>query len=537
MFKKIASHSIPFKTQKSFQSKRIWEFLKNTHFRGERVGDQRQTPIFQNMRNWSWSSVDALIPSASDVHVVLGLEGIPSGDLPGGTYAIFRHKIKASLEAQTSGDFKGPEWVEGEGLRALVLTVGEKPGMDFSERLRIATAEAVKAASQRKAARIVLLADDLPSEKVPLLLEGWWLASYQFGGYKSKPATATLPMMVAVSPSQTAAVGKLLDDTASTLDCIDWVRDAVNEPGSTLPPQALAERMERLAETNGLSWTSRGRQALERDGYLGLVTVGKGSDHEPILGVTRYKPSNAKPGIHLILVGKGVTFDTGGISIKPSDHMWEMKNDMAGAATVMGAIASIARAKLPLQVSAVVCLAENRPGNASVLPGDIFRAKNGTTVMVDNTDAEGRLILTDGLWEAGELGATHIVDLATLTGAVIRALGSSIAGVLGNDETLVQLIRDCGAVAGEKFWPLPLEMEYRTKLDDSVADLKNAGGAEAGAITAGLFLKEFVPAKTAWAHLDIAGTAFTTKGWKYFPEGATGFGVRTLVDLARRLSS
>jgi leucyl aminopeptidase len=210
---------------------------------------------------------------------------------------------------------------------------------------------------------------------------------------------------------------------------------------------------------------------------------------------------------------------------------------MAGSATVVGALAAIARARLPIQVSAVVCLAENRPGNASVLPGDIFKAKNGTTVMVDNTDAEGRLVLTDGLWEAGELGATHIVDLATLTGAVVRALGSSIAGILGDDEGLSEMIRASGAVAGEKFWPLPLDFEYRSKLDDAVADLKNSGGAEAGAITAALFLKEFVPAKTAWAHLDIAGTAFATKPWKYFPEGATAFGVRTLLELARRLSA
>ena len=489
------------------------------------------------MRNWSWSSVEALNPTASDVLVVLGLEGVPSGELPGGGYAVLRHKVKASLDAQTSGDTKGPEWVEGDGKRALVQSVADKPGMDFSERLRIAAAEAVKAASQRKATRIVLLADDIPTNKITLLLEGWWLSSYRFDGYKSKPGTATLPLVIAVAHAQLAEAGALLDETASTLDCTDWVRDAVNEPGSALPPKALADRMARLSESTGLSWTQRGRQALKREGYNGLLTVGKGSDHEPFLGIARYTPSDAIPGIHLVLVGKGITFDPGGISIKPSDRMWEMKNDMAGSATVVGALAAICRARLPIQVSAVVCLAENRPGNASVLPGDIFKAKNGTTVMVDNTDAEGRLVLTDGLWEAGELGATHIVDLATLTGAVVRALGSSIAGVLGDDEALSEMIRASGALVGEKFWPLPLDFEYRSKLDDAVADLKNAGGAEAGAITAALFLKEFVPAKTAWAHLDIAGTAFATKSWKYFPEGATAFGVRTLVELARRMSA
>jgi leucyl aminopeptidase len=285
----------------------------------------------------------------------------------------------------------------------------------------------------------------------------------------------------------------------------------------------------------GIAWNARGRAELEEQGYQGLVTVGKGSDNEPFLGVARYSPENAKPGIHLVLVGKGVTFDTGGISIKPADHMWEMKNDMAGAATAIGALLAIARSGLPIAVSAVVCLAENRPGNGSVLPGDIFRAKNGKSVMVDNTDAEGRLILTDGLWEAGALGATHVVDLATLTGAVIRALGSSIAGVLSNDEGWGDSICRTGRTQGEKFWPLPLEDEYRSKLDDPVADMRNAGGVEAGAITAGLFLKEFAPEGAKWAHLDIAGTAFTTKAWKYLPEGATAFGLRTLVELARTL--
>jgi len=524
--------------QEPFQSDKFWQLFKNTSFEAHAdVSILPQTPIFRFMRNWSWSSVEALSPSPSDVFVVLGLEGAPSGQLPGASYALLHHKVKASLEAQTSGEIKGADWVEAEELRSLVQIVAEKPGMDFSERLRIAAAEAVKAASQRKTTRIVLLADQIPAAKVALLLEGWWLSSYKFDGWKSKPTPDAPAFVIGVEASKAEEIGSLLDHTAATLECTDWVRDAVNEPGSTLPPMELAHRMEILALANDLSWKARGKKELERDGYQGLITVGKGSDHEPVLGVARYQPKNAKAGIHLVLVGKGVTFDTGGISIKPADRMWEMKNDMAGAATVMGALAAIAKVGLPIKVSAVVCLAENRPGNASVLPGDIFKAKNGTTVMVDNTDAEGRLILTDGLWEAGELGATHIVDLATLTGAVVRALGSSIAGVLGDDESLAELIRVSGAIAGEKFWPLPLETEYRSKLDDPVADLKNSGGAEAGAITAALFLKEFVPANTSWAHLDIAGTAFATKSWKYYPEGATAFGVRTLVELARRLSA
>src|SRR6185436_10015471 len=221
----------------------------------------------------------------------------------------------------------------------------------------------------------------------------------------------------------------------------------------------------------------------------GLWTVGKGSDRPPRMVTLSYDGAAAGKGRkgaqpHLVLVGKGITFDTGGISIKPSQGMWEMKCDMAGAATVLAALGAIADLKLPIRASAVLCLAENRPGNASVLPGDIFTAKNGKTVMVDNTDAEGRLVLTDGLAEAGSLGATHIIDLATLTGAIVRAVGPSMAGLFSNDAGFAQSILKASENVSEKFCHLPLDEEYREYLDDPVADMKNVGKQEAGAITA-----------------------------------------------------
>jgi leucyl aminopeptidase len=287
----------------------------------------------------------------------------------------------------------------------------------------------------------------------------------------------------------------------------------------------------------------RDEKQLKAEGFLGLWTVGKGSDRPPRMVTLEYKgaPQTGKrakkDAPHLCIVGKGVTFDTGGISIKPPAGMWEMKCDMAGAATTLAAIAAIAELKVPLNVSAVLCLAENRPGNASVLPGDIFTAKNGKTVMVDNTDAEGRLVLTDGLHEAGTLGATHIIDLATLTGAAVRALGPVMTALMANDAAFAASIRKTGAALGEKFWELPLEDEYREWMDDTTADLKNVTNkGEAGAITAGLFLREFLPAGVKWAHWDIAGTAFVTAPWKYFKAGATGFGLKTLVETARRLA-
>lgn len=489
------------------------------------------------MAKWNLQPTSSVQPSTDDVVITLGLDGTPSGELSGPRFAVARHRIVASLRDQKEGRSKAPEWIEAEGLRVLAASVAEKPGLDADERLRVAVQDAVRIASQRSPARVLLLADAIPPERQRLLLEGWWFGAYRFESYKSKPSPAPAELVLCIQADTMILSESLLQAAARILEATDWVRDAVNEPGSALPPRAFAARMESLVKPRGVKWRAWGRKDLDKEGCQGLVTVGKGSDHEPILGVAEYIPRKAATNHHLVLVGKGITFDTGGISIKPSERMWEMKNDMAGAATAIGALAAIAALELPVRVSAVVCLAENRPGNASVLPGDIFKARNGLTVMVDNTDAEGRLVLSDGLHEAGLLGATHIVDLATLTGAVVRALGGSIAGLFTNDEEFGELVRMCGQAHGEKLWPLPLEPEYRSKLDDPVADLRNVGGVEAGATTAALFLQEFLPKNTPWVHLDIAGTAFATKSWKYWAEGATSFGVRTLVELGRRLSS
>jgi leucyl aminopeptidase len=274
--------------------------------------------------------------------------------------------------------------------------------------------------------------------------------------------------------------------------------------------------------------------ALEARGYAGLLRVGQGSSHPPRMAILRHRPAKAS-GTTVALVGKGVTFDSGGISLKPGDHMWEMKGDMAGAAAVLSAMRALGRLQPDVKVVGILCCAENLPDANAQRPGDIFTAKNGKSIMVDNTDAEGRLVLTDGLARAGEEGATHLVDIATLTGAVVRALGPSVAGVMGTDRDLVQRVIRSGENHGESFWELPLVEEYRESLRTPYADLNNiAAGGLAGAITAGLFLREFVPEKTAWAHLDIAGPMFKDKEWKYYDAGAVGFGVKTLVDLCER---
>ncbi len=238
--------------------------------------------------------------------------------------------------------------------------------------------------------------------------------------------------------------------------------------------------------------------------------------------------------VHLVLLGKGVTFDTGGISIKGAEDMHLMVGDMAGAAAVLGAMEVIGRLRPRIKVTAVVFSAENKPGSKACRPGDIIRYKNGLSVHIENTDAEGRLLLADGLIRAGELQATHIVDVATLTGACARALGPSFTGVMGMNRKLVNAVTRAGGNHGESYWRLPLPVEYREMLKTPHADLNNVGGPKAGATTAALFLKEFVPGNTPWVHLDIAGTFWKSKPWKYYKEGPSGTAVKTLADLALR---
>ena len=242
----------------------------------------------------------------------------------------------------------------------------------------------------------------------------------------------------------------------------------------------------------------------------------------------RYRPVGADR--HVALVGKGISFDTGGISLKPGKDMHEMKSDMSGAAAVIGAMRTIARKKPGVVVTGILVCAENMIGSAAQRPGDIFTHKNGKSIQVDNTDAEGRLCLIDGLARAGEEGADTIVDIATLTGACIRALGTSLAGVMGNDDALTASLVVAGERSGERLWPFPLIEEYAKELETPHADLRNIGTGYAGQITAALFMRPFVPQKAKWAHLDIAGPAYFEKGWKYYAAGATGFGTQLLAD-------
>jgi leucyl aminopeptidase len=364
--------------------------------------------------------------------------------------------------------------------------------------------------------------------------EGYILGGYRFDKYKKNKSDEKEPaIQIVVRPEDLTVSRHRLKRYTTVSEEVNRCRDVVNEPGCAVYPDSLAKLARKAASQGRLGCTILKETQLVRQGYRGLVEVGKGSVRPPRMIILRYKPPR-RSSHHLALVGKGITFDTGGISLKPSEGMPAMKGDMAGGAAVIYAMAAIAQVKPSVQVTGIVAAAENFPGPRAMRPGDIFIAKNGKSITVDNTDAEGRLVLTDALYRAGEEKATHIVDIATLTGACLRALGSAVAGVMGNSPGLIQAVIGSGRNHGETYWELPLIEEYKEMLKTPYADINNIGGKFAGAITAGLFLREFVPEGTAWAHLDIAGPFMVEKKWKYYTEGASGFGLKTFVDLAER---
>lgn len=451
--------------------------------------------------------------------------------------------ISAELFAQWMGSsqafeargLKGIETVYQDAERFFVA-LDQSKGLDSFEHLRISAAKLYKHAAARKSPDLSFAFSDLTAKQWGALFDGLFFAQYSFTVYKSKQENQESPEIHMYLPAaQLEMVREVLAEKQILAQASAQIRDFVNTPGGDLVPSDYAERIAALfAGSPEVQVEILDEEALESQGYMGLITVGRGSQNPPRMVSISYKPQQASA-IHLGLVGKGMTFDAGGISIKPATGMWEMRMDMAGSAAVVGAMKAIVDLKLPIQVSAVLCLAENRPGENACLPGDIFKAKNGKTVMVDNTDAEGRLVLSDGLFKVGEMGASTVVDLATLTGAIIRAIGTSIAGLFSNDDSLALDLIQAGKAHGEKMWSMPLDMEYRDSFDDKVADMKNIGG-DAGAVTAALFLQEFIPENAKWAHLDIAGTAFSSKDWKYYGSGGTGWGVRTLVELAQNYS-
>ena len=323
--------------------------------------------------------------------------------------------------------------------------------------------------------------------------------------------------------------GRIIGDSAN------FTRDLANEPGRYLTPTILADRARQMAKDVGLSYDALDQKRMEKLGMGSLLGVSRGSDEPPKLIVLKYEPSHRRaPKDELLaLVGKGITFDSGGISLKPGENMELMKYDMTGAATVIGTMRAIAQLQPPVPVLGVAPCCENLPSGKATKPGDVLEAMTGKTIEVINTDAEGRLVLADAIAYAKKLGATKIIDMATLTGAVSIALGDINTAILGTDQDLIDGVIAAGKEVGEKFWQLPLDEEYTKQIKSDIADIRNVGGKKAGTITAAAFLKEFAE-DTPWAHLDIAGTAWGDPATPYRSKGPTGIAVRTLVEFIER---
>ena len=431
--------------------------------------------------------------------------------------------------------------------RVALCGAGPRAQFDSAMARKVATASALGARQRRLESAAFVMRPGLPAPSGDIDLngyaqavaEGLTLAEFHAGSYKTddppppplRRAIVVLPELHDTSPESLVRVEAAVARGRLLGECSNLARELANEPGNSLTPQEFATRAANLAAEGGARVEVLDEKQIERLGMGLLLGVARGSSEPPRLIVFRHEPPGLTSGPVLGLVGKGVTFDTGGISIKPADGMERMKDDMAGGAAVACAMRAIARLNAPVRVVGVVPATENMPGGRAIKPGDILRSAEGKTVEVVNTDAEGRLILGDGLWYARRLGATHLVDVATLTGAIVVALGKITTGIFGTPEGWVEHVRRVANRAGDRVWPLPLFDEYRDQLKSEIADFTNTGGRPAGSITAALFLKEF-SGGLPWVHLDIAGTAWAEEARPYLPKGPNGVAVRTLAELA-----
>ncbi|MBI1730383.1 leucyl aminopeptidase [Candidatus Acetothermia bacterium] len=424
--------------------------------------------------------------------------------------------------------------------RILLIGLGERDSFDL-ERARNIGAKAVQAASRFKELTTIVHGAGIgglePEAAAQACVEGSLLGKYRFDLYaedRSKQNQIESLRIVEFDTEKIKPMRFGADRGQKVSEAVYLARDLANEPGEALPPVELAERARLMAEHYHLRFEALDEKELEREKLHGILGVARGSDHAPRLIVLEHNPKDAKHPI--VLVGKGVTFDSGGISIKPREGMEAMKYDMAGAAAVIGALQAVAGLDLPLHVIGLIPAVENLPSGKAIKPGDIIRYRNGKTIEVVNTDAEGRLILADALLYAARFQPKVVVDLATLTGACVTALGKEAAGLFSNDTKLTHHLKSAAEATGERVWELPLYEGYKKLLKSEIASFKNSVMAPgrtgpAGAAVGALFLKEFV--SYPWAHLDIAGMAWDLDK-AYCPAGASGYGVRLLIEFLRR---
>ncbi|MCP3765858.1 leucyl aminopeptidase [Streptomyces sp. MAR25Y5] len=432
----------------------------------------------------------------------------------------------------------------------LVVAVGlgtqpEKDAAPDTEALRRAAGVAARALSGSKKAVFALPMTD--AADAGAVAEGALLGAYSFDAYKNgddaggkdKKKNRKGPLAEAVLvgvPSRDKAFKAAVERATAVAEELNRARDLINTPPNDLDPEAFAAVAQAAAKEHGIKVQVLDEKALAKAGHGGILGVGAGSASGPRLVKLSYTSAKAKK--HLAFVGKGITYDSGGISLKPAGHNETMKCDMSGAAAVFAAVVAAARLGLAVNVTGWLALAENMPSGSATRPGDVLRMYSGKTVEVLNTDAEGRLVLADALWAASEEKPDAIVDVATLTGAMVLALGSRTFGIMANDDTFRAAVLEAAEEAGEPAWPMPLPEHLRKGMDSAVADIANMGERMGGGLVAGLFLREFVGEGITWAHLDIAGPAFNEGGpFGYTPKGGTGSAVRTLVRLAEQTAS
>jgi len=420
-----------------------------------------------------------------------------------------------------------------QGLKAkrLLLIGGGKAGKFSSAELRKLAGAAVRNLKSKELRSFVFIAPAV-TDAAKAIVEGAIVGNFDPDYYKSDRKPQQIEDLTIIVRGDQKALAAEIEQGRIIGEAQNFTRDLVNEPANRMTPTILADRAKKMCDETGLKCEIYGGDKIRELKMGAFWSVAQGSDEEPRLIVMRYEPAGAPEKPVLGLVGKGITFDSGGLSIKTAEGMEKMKYDMAGGATMIGAMRAIAQLKPKVRVTAVVCATENMPSGKALRPGDVQIAMSGKSIEVLNTDAEGRLVLADGLYYARELGCTHLIDAATLTGAVGVALGLINAGVFSNDDEFYNRFAAALKKSGEKMWRLPIDDEYREMLKSDIADIKNVGGRYGGAITAAMFLKEFV-GDTPWIHLDIAGIAWNDENKAWLARGPSGLAVRSIVEFAQ----
>jgi leucyl aminopeptidase len=496
--------------------------------------DSTSSPAFALSTRPEAVDADLLVVPLFDAETLEGSPGLAQLDRASGRTlgrALTSRECSSAVYDQWWGTLDG----SFAAPRLLVIGAGTRERWSVELVRRLGTAAGILA-RQRRLTRLAIWLRSLPDEAarvVQAATEGALLAQHDLGHLKSAPRPS--PQLTAVTLagdglSASPALEQALHRGLVLGDCTNLARALGNEPSNVLTPTVLAERAQALAPAS-LRVEVLDEGAIRKRGMGLLLGVGQGSAEPPRVIVLDHRPPGAADGPVLGLVGKGITFDTGGISIKPAEGMDRMKVDMAGGAAVIGALRAASLLQAPIRVIGVIPTAENMPDGRAIKPGDVLRSASGNTVEVNNTDAEGRLLLGDGLWLARQLGATHLVDVATLTGACVVALGRVMAGLFGTPPSFLSAVQAVGERTGDRCWPMPTHDDYFDQLKSDVADMTNTGGRPGGAVTAAVFLKQFTGG-LPWAHLDIAGVAWADDARPYQVKGATGAATRLLAELA-----